>query len=384
MLSRAKRLRNSINSFCIQEKEMRFHLSPSQWQHVDYLLCLTKPFFDFTNALSTSKTATIHQVFDIYQALSEHLDKAKSCLASKRVLWKKAVLNALETSHQKLYTYQRKTTSSDGNLYGIATLLAPDHRLQYFSGPTWEAGSQEKYHSLLKEEYRIYSESYTSLSTPNQPQIIQSSSLSDLLCSRNHARKAGQSDEIQAYLKGGIIDIDPLAFWAEHHKEYPILARIARDTLSIPATGAGVERMFNYARDICHYRRGSLKDSTIGSLMMYMCTSRFDSAEEFDRFTSEMAGNSSLEMQMTEAFELESMISDHEEDEEDEDRDGDISDMDGEPESASIQPPLASHSPPILTVSSDESEYELPQQEITAVRSSKRSRKGRDFYEGGV
>ncbi|CAI7629883.1 unnamed protein product [Penicillium pancosmium] len=80
-----------------------------------------------------------------------------------------------------------------------------------------------------------------------------------------------------------------------------------------------------------------------------------------------MAGNSSLEMQMSEAFELENMISDHEEDEEDEDRDGDVSDMDSEPE-----------------ISSDESEYELPQQEITAVRSSKRSRKGRDFYEGGV
>ncbi|CAG8425270.1 unnamed protein product [Penicillium salamii] len=34
------------------------------------------------------------------------------------------------------------------------------------------------------------------------------------------------------------------------------IATLARDVLTIPATSAGVERLFNTARDICHYRRG--------------------------------------------------------------------------------------------------------------------------------
>ena len=55
---------------------------------------------------------------------------------------------------------------------------------------------------------------------------------------------------------------------------------MARDVLSIPATGAGVERLFNSARDICHYRRGSLNPTTIQELMLYMCTSRFEVEEE--------------------------------------------------------------------------------------------------------
>jgi len=55
---------------------------------------------------------------------------------------------------------------------------------------------------------------------------------------------------------------------------------MARDVLSIPATGAGVERLFNSARDICHYRRGSLKSSTIQELMMFMCTEKFDIEEQ--------------------------------------------------------------------------------------------------------
>lgn len=72
-------------------------------------------------------------------------------------------------------------------------------------------------------------------------------------------------------------------FWKDHQDDLPILASLARDVPSTPATGSGVERLFNSARDICHYRRGSLKPKTIRDLMMYMCTMRFD--VESDRLT---------------------------------------------------------------------------------------------------
>jgi len=55
---------------------------------------------------------------------------------------------------------------------------------------------------------------------------------------------------------------------------------MARDIFSIPATGAGVERLFNSARDVCHYRRGRLNISTIQDLMMYKCTTRFEMEDE--------------------------------------------------------------------------------------------------------
>lgn len=35
--------------------------------------------------------------------------------------------------------------------------------------------------------------------------------------------------------------------------------------------GVGVERVFNYARDVCHYRRGQLKPETIRSLLLMYC-----------------------------------------------------------------------------------------------------------------
>ena len=51
---------------------------------------------------------------------------------------------------------------------------------------------------------------------------------------------------------------------------------MARDVLAVPATSVGVERLFNTARDACHYRRGSLKAETVRALMMMR---HFDKAE---------------------------------------------------------------------------------------------------------
>jgi hypothetical protein len=83
-------------------------------------------------------------------------------------------------------------------------------------------------------------------------------------------------DYTKIYYTIGIVRTPVCTFWRDHQHLFPALANLARDILSIPATGAGVERLFNSARDICHYRRGSLKPSTIQDLMMFMCTSRFE------------------------------------------------------------------------------------------------------------
>lgn len=74
--------------------------------------------------------------------------------------------------------------------------------------------------------------------------------------------------------------VNPRTYWKDHQHEFPILASLARDVLTTPASGSGVERLFNSARDICHYRRGSLKPKTIRDLMMFMCTTKFDMESE--------------------------------------------------------------------------------------------------------
>ena len=96
------------------------------------------------------------------------------------------------------------------------------------------------------------------------------------------------------------------------------MASLARDVLSIPASGAGVERFFNSARDVCHYRRGSLQPQTIQDLIMYKCTSRFEIQEEERVMLSEYLSDQEIQAAKEEKTSQQisfDPISDNEEDE---------------------------------------------------------------------
>lgn len=49
----------------------------------------------------------------------------------------------------------------------------------------------------------------------------------------------------------GLNAAHPRACWREHEHEFPVLASVTRHVFSIPASGAGVDRLFDGARDIC-------------------------------------------------------------------------------------------------------------------------------------
>jgi hypothetical protein len=76
-----------------------------------------------------------------------------------------------------------------------------------------------------------------------------------------------------------------LSFWRRAEKIWPSLASIARDYLAIPASGVGVERLFNTARDVVSYRRHNLTPYTIGQIMVATCSSRFDDLAEMRQQT---------------------------------------------------------------------------------------------------
>ncbi|KAJ5253697.1 hypothetical protein N7524_010877 [Penicillium chrysogenum] len=88
------------------------------------------------------------------------------------------------------------------------------------------------------------------------------------------------NNKLSQYLKNRTVKVNPLIFWRENERQYPVLASLTHDILSIPATGVGVKRLFNSTRDIYHYRRGSLNTITIKDLMIFIYTTRFDIKEK--------------------------------------------------------------------------------------------------------
>ncbi|KAJ5267276.1 hypothetical protein N7478_010084 [Penicillium angulare] len=293
MLNRAKRLQRFYDQYCIDHQYLHFKLDQEEWRQVDYLLLLTKPFFDFTTVLSQTKDITVHNIFSIYNKLFSHLDTAESKLKNKGVIWKRHMLQALQTAKTKLSKYYTATDYEPyGDIYAFATILCPSKKLRYFSSSDWQGDIDyvKHYHEVLKQEFdrykaRLYEglES-TALEDPSGESADDSDYDLDAICaSQNQIPEETilpQDDEIARYLARGIERQKPRVYWKEHESDFPILANMARDILSIPASGAGVERLFNCARDICHYRRGQLKPSTVRALMLHQFATNFDLKQE--------------------------------------------------------------------------------------------------------
>lgn len=78
--------------------------------------------------------------------------------------------------------------------------------------------------------------------------------------------------EVSQYLIEPCIDgMDPLKYWEQNTDKFPILAKLARTYLTIPATSAPVERLFSIAGKFFRPDRCRLSDSTFQMLMMIKC-----------------------------------------------------------------------------------------------------------------
>src|SRR6266850_1120382 len=90
---------------------------------------------------------------------------------------------------------------------------------------------------------------------------------------RPNTQRLETRSELDAYLTDDIrisngMQNDPLEAWKTVEHLYPSVALMTKDILSIPASGVGVERIFNTARDVCHYRRNRLNPDTIEMIML--------------------------------------------------------------------------------------------------------------------
>lgn len=153
MLQRARRLSKEFDEYCSEHNYPQFKLNSEEWRQVDYLLCITQPFHRWTTAISKIKDVTIHQIFRIYNKLFDHFDFSISQLKRKRVAWKTTMREALEAGRQKLSDYYSQTENVHGNLFAVGTILAPQHKLQFFSKPEWSDNNYQ-----WRKTYRDYVE----------------------------------------------------------------------------------------------------------------------------------------------------------------------------------------------------------------------------------
>jgi hypothetical protein len=168
-------------------------------------------------------------------------------------------------------------------------MLAPDSQFQFFLSDDWEPEWRNTYRKAFQSALVPYQERLSNGQGPQNYQVqTKTSSRLNQILNRNKTSAKPVQDKATQYLDSDLVDADPLHFWQDNQSRYPTIALPARDILSIPATGAGVERLFNTARDVCHYQHGRLRSETVEEIMLYLCTTRFDlnnaEAKQLEKF----------------------------------------------------------------------------------------------------
>jgi hypothetical protein len=79
------------------------------------------------------------------------------------------------------------------------------------------------------------------------------------------------TNEYDRYIQAPSINfkIQVLDWWRANGHQYPQLSRIVRDTLAVPATGAGVERAFSLSGRVVTVIQSQLSPEMISDIMMY-------------------------------------------------------------------------------------------------------------------
>jgi hypothetical protein len=86
----------------------------------------------------------------------------------------------------------------------------------------------------------------------------------------DRAERIAVSNEVKDYMSMPSVplDTDPLQWWREHQHRFPVLARVARRFLCIPASSAPAERVWSTAGNTITEKRARLSDETVENLIL--------------------------------------------------------------------------------------------------------------------
>ncbi|XP_063438060.1 zinc finger BED domain-containing protein 4-like [Mytilus trossulus] len=163
------------------------------------------------------------------------------------------------------------------DVYLISAILDPRFKLRWSKDPV---AMEEKLLTYARKQ-KVDCENYSDESSP--PRKMSKSDdtgLFSFMTPTKGRKKHISGDivkmEISQYLLEPCDDAcDPLKYWNDHTEIYPILTKLAKTYLTIPATSAPVERLFSVAGKFFRPDRCRLSDSTFQMLMMIKCNEKF-------------------------------------------------------------------------------------------------------------
>ncbi|RYC80017.1 hypothetical protein BFJ63_vAg17098 [Fusarium oxysporum f. sp. narcissi] len=222
---------------------------------------------------SEAQYGIIWQVAVAYEFLLSTLEKAKT-EATQRVepSYYSSCVNSAWAKLNKYYTKLDETP-----IYYAATVLHPGIQWSFLTKAygeeeEWLFAARQLIQKLWEEEYRDLPAQWE-ISSSNLPAAVRAreynpfdSFQDELISSTRHGHDEA-TDELERWLstKQDIYTTydNPLEYWSAKRFEYPRVAKMAIDILSVPAMASECERTFSSAGSMVSPKRSRLDASTI-------------------------------------------------------------------------------------------------------------------------
>jgi hypothetical protein len=268
-------------NFRPQEKHL-YELSDEQWDLAEFLLLFLMPFQRCTERFECNESRTeIDYVFFAYDTLYNHLDdveeKLKSGTGIGALSCAPFMLTTMEKMKETLSKYYSRTEIQ--TVYVDAMILNPRTKLVIAEEESWSDVNVDEYRIASRrrfiEEYdnkRLMETASNSshAPAPKRPRtsLGNDSAYRTALLNRSSKHRRNDFDRYIEIPNDPDI-VDSLSWWRENQTNYPTLAKMARDTLSVPASGCTVERVFSISGRIAIWQRNRLNADTISQTMLY-------------------------------------------------------------------------------------------------------------------
>ncbi|WVZ84620.1 LOW QUALITY PROTEIN: hypothetical protein U9M48_031634 [Paspalum notatum var. saurae] len=234
----------------LAKQDQNFTTAPSldEWERSRAVCSFLKTFFDATLVLSGSSYPTIHHYF-------HQLWKIKLAIDKESYNKDQDIAAMAKNMEKKFKQYWEISYLS----FSIPVILDPrfknsyvDFRFKQFFGLD-AAPRLDRVMSTLKRLFRKYSQvndSNADLANKTSNLMLKRiDSFDDWDQHRNAQKRRRSSSELNAYLAENTIprtdDFDILDWWKSNSATYPVLACMARDVLSTPATTVPSESAFS-------------------------------------------------------------------------------------------------------------------------------------------
>jgi hypothetical protein len=140
-------------------------------------------------------------------------------------------------------------------------------------------GKKAEEEEVLRKYYEEYQENYlptpiesrAASPTPSETSITLNPIYKPRLFSIFEQNQPKASNEVEEYLKEDKIPFSqcPFNWWLNKKNKYPVLAKMARIFLAIPATSTSSERLFSDAGNLMTSKRSRI-DSELFKRMMFL------------------------------------------------------------------------------------------------------------------